>query len=145
MIAGSLQDKKYNMTFQLSSNQNSRRILVTSHSLVHPILQKNDFSNSFSYPTIYTFIPMKCRELSERILKNKPQGKTRMTHLQSYTFDSLNSSTLTFSIVIPLRGSLTKSLPHHIHISEKILDVWEAVQEITNSFWLMQWAYCGIR
>ena len=145
MIAGSLQDKKYNMTFQLSSNRNSRRILVTSHSLVHPILQKNDFSNSFSYPTIYTLIPMKFRELSERILKNKPQGKTRMTHLQSYTFDSPNFSTLTLSIVIPLRESLNKSLPHHIHINKKILGVWEAVQEITNSFLLMQWAYCEIQ
>ena len=51
-----------------------------------------------------------------------------MTHLQSYTFDSPNFSTLTLSIVIPLRGGLAKSLPHHIHISERFFGAWEAVQ-----------------
>ena len=36
-------------------------------------------------------------------------------------------------------------LPHQIQSSEKVLGVWEAVQERTNSYWLMQWANCGIR
>jgi len=44
-----------------------------------------------------------------------------------------------------LRGSLAKTLPHYIHISKKVLVVWEAVQERINSFWLMQRAYCRIR
>ena len=88
---------------------------------------------------------MICRELPERILGEKPQKTTRLIHPQSYTFDSSNSSTLTLSIVIPLRGSLAKSLPHHIQSSEKVIGVWEAVQERTNSFWLMQWANCKIR
>ena len=35
-------------------------------------LQKNGFSPSFSDPTINTLIPTKCRELPERILKEKP-------------------------------------------------------------------------
>ena len=36
------------------------------------ILQKNDFPHSLTYPTINTLIPIKCRELSERILRDKP-------------------------------------------------------------------------
>ena len=63
---------------------------------------------------------MKCKEIPERILREKPQRKTRLINPQSYTFNSSNSSTLTFSIDIPLRGSLARSLPHHIHISEKV-------------------------
>ena len=27
----------------------------------------------------------------------------------------------------------------------KVLGIWKAVQERTNSYWLMQWANCGIR
>ena len=33
---------------------------------------------------------------------------------------------------------------NQIQSSEKVLGVWEAVQERTNSYWLMQWANCGI-
>ena len=50
----------------------SRLIPVTSHLTKQPVLQKNDFSHSFSYPTINTLIPTKCRELLERILRDKP-------------------------------------------------------------------------
>ena len=62
---------------------------------------------------------MKFRELPERFLREKPQRTIRLIHPQSYTFDSSNSSTLTLSIDIPLRGALVKSSPHHIHINEK--------------------------
>ena len=139
----SLQDKKYSLAILLTGYWNSQLVPVASDSL-HPILQKNDFSHSFSYPTINTLIPTKCKEFLERILREKSQRTIRLIHPQSYTFDSSNSSTLTFSIDIPLKGSLAKSLPQHRHISEKFLGVWEAVQERTNSFWFMQWAYCKI-
>ena len=68
-----------------------------------------------------------------------------MTHPQSYTFDSPNSSTLTLSIVIPLRGFLAKSLPRHIHISEKIIWCLGSSSRENQFIWLMQWAYYGIR
>ena len=44
-----------------------------------------------------------------------------------------------------MRGLLTKSLPHQIPSSEKVLGVWEAVQERINSYWLMQWVNCRIQ
>ena len=34
--------------------------------------KKKNFSHSFTYPTINTHISTKCRELPERILRNKP-------------------------------------------------------------------------
>ena len=51
---------------------NLRLIPVTSDSPVHLVLLKSDFSHSISYPTINTLIPTKCRELLERILREKP-------------------------------------------------------------------------
>ena len=42
---------------------------------MHHVLLKNDFSHSISYSTINTLIPMKCRELLERILREKPREK----------------------------------------------------------------------
>ena len=51
---------------------------------------------------------MKERELPERILREKPQRKTRLIHPQSSLRDSSNSSTLFLSIVKSLRGLLPK-------------------------------------
>ena len=86
---------------------------------------------------------MKCRELPERILREKPQRKTRLTHPQSSSFDSPNSSTFSLSIDISLRGTLAKSLSHHTHISEKIFWCLGSSSKGTNSFWLMQWFIAG--
>ena len=61
-----------------------------------------------SHPIIQTLIPMKLRELSERILREKPQRKTKLTYPQSSHRYSLNSSTLFLSIVKSLRGTLPK-------------------------------------
>ena len=55
----------------ITGDWNSRLIPVASDSLVHPVLLKIDFSHSISYPTIKTLIPTKCRELPERILREK--------------------------------------------------------------------------
>ena len=41
-------------------------------SLVYPVLLKNDFSYSILHLTINTLIPTKCRELPQRILRDKP-------------------------------------------------------------------------
>ena len=56
MIAGSLQDKKYTLAIMLVGNWNSWLIPIVSHSPKPLVLQKNDFSHSFSYPTINTLI-----------------------------------------------------------------------------------------
>ena len=80
-----------------------------------------------TYTTINTIILTKCREFPERILREKSQKTTRLIHPQPYTFDTSNSSILTLSIVISLRGYLAKSLPHHTHISEKVIGAWEVV------------------
>ena len=69
---GLLQDKNYRLAFWLSGNWNSWLIPVTSDLPVHHILLKNDFSYSFSYPTINTLILTKCIEISERSLREKP-------------------------------------------------------------------------
>ena len=63
-----------------------------------------------------------------------------MTHPQSSSFDSPNSSILTLSIDTFLRGTLAKSLSHHTHICEEVIWCLESSSEETNSFWLMQWA-----
>ena len=68
---------------------------------------------------------------------------TRLTHPQSSSFDSPNSTTLTLSIDTSLRGTLTKSLSHHTHIYEEIIWCLGSSLEGTNSFWLMQWAIVG--
>ena len=60
------------MAILLVGDWNSRLIPVASHSPKPPVLQKNDFSHSFSYFAINTLIPMKCKELPKRILRYKP-------------------------------------------------------------------------
>ena len=73
----------------------------------HPV-QENLTFHIPSHPTIYRPKPTKCGELLERILREKPQRKTRLIHPQSSHRDSLNSSTLFLSIVKSLRGTLLK-------------------------------------
>ena len=53
---------------------------------------------------------MKCRELPKRISREKPYRKTRLTHPQSLSFDSPNSSTFTLSIDISLRDKFCQIL-----------------------------------
>ena len=83
---------------------------------------------------------MKCRELLERILREKPQRKTRLTHPQSSHRDSSNSSTLILSIVTSLGGSLPKpflTIPTSVR---RPFGAWEAVRKGPISYWLMLWA-----
>ena len=79
------------------------------------------------------------RELLERILREKPQRKTRLTHPQSLHSDSSNSSTLTFSIVTPLRGSLAKTFLTIPISVKRLFGALGSSQEGTNSHWLMLW------
>ena len=83
---------------------------------------------------------MKCRELLERILREKPQKKIRLTHPQSSHRDSSNSSTLILSIVTSLGGSLPKfflTIPTSVR---RPFGAWEAVRKEPISYWLMLWA-----
>ena len=98
-----------------------------------PILQKNVFT-FLAYSTINILIPTKCREISERILREKPQKKPRLTHPQSQTFDSLNSSTLTLFIDISLRDTFAKCLSYHTHINEKVFWCLGSSSKMTNIF-----------
>ena len=60
-----------------------RLIPLTSELLECPVLQKKWLFTLLTYPTINTLIPMKCRELPERIVREKPKRKPRLTHPQS--------------------------------------------------------------
>ena len=82
---------------------------------------------------------MKCRVLPKRILREKPQRKTRLTHPQSSQRDSSNSSTLTISIVISLRGILPKPVLTIPISVRRPFGAWEAVRKGSISYWLMLW------
>ena len=101
-------------------------------SLNHRVWEKLFFHIPFSPYYIQTLIPTKYRELSERILREKPQRKTRLIRPQSSHRDSSNSSTLFLSIVKSLRGSLPKFFSHHTHICEKAIWCLRNNQEGTN-------------
>ena len=133
--------------FQSNQAVSTRLKLVTrssreAESPEHPVCQKPDSSHSI-HTLLYTLIPIKCRELPERILREKPKRKTRLTHPQSSSFVSLNSSTLTLSINTSLRGTLAKILISPYHICEKVIWCLGSSSEGTNSFWLMQWVIAG--
>ena len=79
-----------------------------------------------------TLIPTIQRELSKRILREKPQRKTRLIHPLSSSRDSSNPSTLFLSIVKSLRGLLPK---HFLTISISMRGLFGALgssQEGTN-------------
>ena len=76
------------------------------------------FQTYTSINTPYTHVLLRAsRENFER----ETLEKTRLTHPQSSSFDSPNSSTLTFSIVTSLRGTLAKTFSHHTHICENAI------------------------
>ena len=83
---------------------------------------------------------MKCRELLERILKEKPQRKTRLTYPESLHRDFSNSSTLTLSIVTSLRGSLPKPFLTIPTFVRRPFGAWEIDRKGPISYWLMLWA-----
>ena len=75
---------------------------------------------------------MKCRESLERILREKPQRKIRLTHPQSSSFDSSNSSTLFLSIVKSLRGLVPKPFLTISIPVRRLFGVQGSSQEGTN-------------
>ena len=83
---------------------------------------------------------MKFRELPERILREKPQRKTRLTHPQSLHRDSSNSSTLTVSIITSLRGSLRKPFLTIPTCVRRPFGSQKVVRKGPVSYWLMLWA-----
>ena len=103
----------------------------------HPVWEKLSCHIPFSPYYIQTLIPMKYRELRERILREKTQRKIRLIHPQSSHRDSSNSSTLFLSIVKSLRGTLPK---HFLTIPISVrspFGVWEAVKKGPISYWQM--------
>ena len=97
-------------------------------------------------PYYNTLIPTKCRELLERILRETLENNNIESSTILYLW-FLNSSTLTLSIDIPLKGSLAKSLSHHTYISEEVFFFLVLGKQFKEDqfIWLMQWAYYGIR
>ena len=92
---------------------NSQLELVTQSSCEaklpdHPVQEKLTLRIPFSPHYIQTLILTKYREFPKRILREKPQRKTRLIHPQSSHRDSSNFSTLFLSIVTSLRGTLLK-------------------------------------
>ena len=88
---------------------------------------------------------MKERQLQERILREKPQRKTRLTHPQSLfrrLFKFLYSLLLHCQI---LERLVTKTLSHYFHFCERAFWCLGSSQEGTNSYWLMLWSSSGIR
>ena len=86
--------------YLVTGTRNSSQSRATNDLLVHPVLLKTDFSHSFLYPSINTFIPTKYIELTKRIFREKLRRKTRLIHPQSYIFDFPNSSTLSSSSLL---------------------------------------------
>ena len=82
---------------------------------------------------------MKYRELPKRILREKPQRKIRLIHLQSSHRNSLNSTTLFLSIVKSLRAILPKPFSHHTHICEKA--VWFFGKQLRRDQFLISRCY----
>ena len=85
-------------------------------------------------------MPTKCRELLERILKEKPQRKKRLTRPQYLHRNSLNSSTFTLSIITSLRGSLPKPFLTIPTFVRRPFGAWEAISKGSISYWLISWA-----
>ena len=104
-----------------------------------PCLGKTNFSHSFSPYYIYTLIPTILRELLERILREKPYRKTRLTHPQSLPkrlFKFLYSLPLHCQI---LKRLITKTFSHHIHFCERA--VWCFGKQLGRNQFHIGWCY----
>ena len=67
-----LQDKTSSLARQLACDSNSQLVLVARSSCQNALFVENWPFAFLIHPTINTFIPTKCRELLERILREKP-------------------------------------------------------------------------
>ena len=70
-IAGALQDKTSNLTRQLACDSNSCLIPVARSSRQNALFDENWPFTFLMHPTINILIPTKCRELPEKILREK--------------------------------------------------------------------------
>ena len=130
--AGALQDKKESLASQLFCNSNSQLIPITNES-PNTLFCKKCLFTFLTYPTINTLIPMKCREPSREFWERNPREQQDWL-IHNLISLILNSSNLTLSIDIPLRGSLSKSLSHHTHIYEVVIWCLGSSSKMTNSF-----------
>ena len=98
----------------------------------HPCFEKPDVSHSSLTLVYIPLIPTKERELPEKILREKPQSKTRLIHPQSLPkrlFKFLYSLPLHCQI---LERLITKTFSLHIHSCERLFSVLGSSQEGTN-------------
>ena len=137
------------LNFQSNQAVSSRLKLVTrsSHEVESPkCLVWLQLTLRIPHTSYYKYlIPKKCRELPKRILKEKPKRKTRLTHPQSSSFDSPNSSTLILSIDISLRCTFSQIfiLPYPYQW-RGILVLWKQFRR--DQFILVDaMGYCRIR
>ena len=146
MPAVALQDKSRRLARPLARGLNLRLSPVARSSHQTTLFwEKLTLHIPFSPHYIQTLIPTKCKELPERILREKPQRKTRLIHPQSSHRDSSNSSTLFLSIVKSLRGKLPKPFLTIPIFVRRPFGVWEAVKKGPISYWLMLWSSSKIR
>ena len=127
MLAGALQD---NWPYGYLATGSHDSVKSRGQAASHPCFEKPDISHSLSPQYKIPLIPINERELPKRILKEKPQIKTRLIHLQS-----LHKSLFKF----------LNSLPLHCQTLERQLGVLGSSQEGTNLHWLMLWSSSGIR
>ena len=138
MSAIALQDKTSNLPKQLARDSNSRLVPVMSSSSQNTLFVTKltlciPYTPYYKYPYTHVFLRASKENFEREILE-----KNKIDSSQSSSFDSPNSLTLTLYIDTSLRGTLAKSLSHHIHICEKAFWCLERIWEGTNSFWLMQ-------
>ena len=111
--------------FQIGHSVSSQLGLMTqsireAKSSVHYVMEKLTLCILFSLQYKYPLYPQKIESFRKKF-ERETLEKTRLTHPQSSSFDSPNSSTLTFSIVTFLSGTLIKTFSHHTYICEKAI------------------------
>ena len=118
----SLQDKSSRLAMPFAHSLNSRLNPVTRSSRQNTLFGKIWlFTFLFTLLYIYTLIPTIQRELPERILREKPLEKTRLTYPQS-----LPKRLFKFLYSLPLHCKtlerlITKTFSHHIHSCERAI------------------------
>ena len=113
-----LQHKTSSLAKQLACDSNSQLVPVARSSSQNALFDENWHFAFLIHPTINTLIPKKCR----------------LTYPQSSSFNSPNSSPLTVSIDISLRGTFSQILSHHTHIREEVFWCLGSSLEETNLF-----------
>ena len=110
-----------------------------------PCLDENWLFTFLTYTTINTLIPTKCRELLERILREKPREKQDLLiHNLCHLILQIPLLSL-FPLTYPWKVHFAKSLSHHTYISEEVFWCLGNSSEKTNWFGLCNEIIAGFR